>query len=444
MSDSAPDRGLHKEALLAERSVLSGILRCNSVLGDVLQVLRGPADFLVDAHRRIFAAAVCLYEAGKPVDTVTLADELFRRKEIDDVRYDYLAELWDCCETAAHAIHHAEIVRHLSIARQLIEAGTGIVRDAHDYSRPGPELLEEAERRIFAIAAENQQGTTVELRAGVPKVFDALDARRQPAHRGNADAVPTGFADLDNLTGGLRKSELIVPASRPSVGKTAFGLAVAAHAIENGVPVFMASLEQSHLELTERMLSARARVDGHKMRLGTINAEEQERLDRAGRALCQAAKLIIDDTPSQSMLRIAANARRLKLREKIGLVIVDYLQLTEPENRRDPRHEQVAQTSRRLKALARELAVPVIALAQLNRSVEERQGRPRLSDLRESGSIEADADLVLLLHRPADNQHVVEVIIAKHRNGPVGEVTLAFNRSCTCFENYARESPPWT
>jgi replicative DNA helicase len=443
MTEGAPDRGLHKETLLAERSVLSGIMQCNSVLGDVLQVLRGPADFMVDAHRRIFRAAVHLYEAGKPIDAVTLADELFRRKEIEDVRYEYLGELWDYCATAAHAVHYAEIVHHLSVARQLIEAGTAIVRDAHDYARPAPELLEEAERRIFAIGIENQQGTTAELTMAIDEAYDALDARRQPADRGKAGAVRTGFLDLDDLTGGLHNSEFVVLAARPSVGKTALGLALAANAISNGVSVFFASLEQARRELAERLLSARAQVDGHRMRLGTITAEEQDRLDQAGRTLRppQAAKMVIDDTTGQSMLRIAANARRLRLREQIGLVVVDYLQLVEPENRRDPRHEQVANISRRLKALARELAVPVVALAQLNRGVEERQGRPRLSDLRESGGIEADADVVLLMHRPPENQHVVEVLVAKQRNGPTGDLTLAFDRRYMRFENYAKDLP---
>jgi replicative DNA helicase len=441
MSDGMLERGLHTETLLAEKSVLGSILHCDAVLDDVLQVVRGPADFRVDANRRIFAAMVALHQAGKPVDMVTLADELFKRKEIDDVKYEYLSELHDCCVTAAHAVYYAEIVRDLSVARQLNAAGTRIARDAHDYVRPAPELLEEAQQAIFEIAADSQQGNVTKLRANIPRVFDILDARRRPANRGRVGAVPTGLIDIDNLTGGLGDSEFIVIASRPSVGKTTLGLTIAANAIDNGVAVFMASLEQSDLELTERMLSARARVDGHKMRLGTINAQEQDRLDQAGRALDQSADLIIDNATNQSMLRIAANARRLKLREKIGLVIVDYLQLVEPENRRDPRHEQVAGISRRLKALARELAVPVVALAQLNRGVEERQGRPRLSDLRESGGIEADADVVLLIHRPAENPHVVEVIIAKQRNGPTGEVILAFDRKCTRFENYAQDFP---
>jgi replicative DNA helicase len=256
--------------------------------------------------------------------------------------------------------------------------------------------------------------------------------------------IATGFVDLDALTAGFQNNELIIIAARPSIGKTAFSLNIARHvAVEEQMPVLFVSLEQSRVEIAERLLAAQARVDSHKLRKGHLSGDDMGKLHVAGDVL-RHANLFIDDSPSQGMLRIAANARRLKIRKPgIRLVVIDYLQLIEPENRRDPRQEQVAQISRRLKHLARELEIPVIALAQVNRSSEDRQDhRPRLADLRESGSIEQDADTCLMLHRPGrfdggQEDNIIEVIVAKQRNGPTGEVTLAWIKNYMRFENYA-------
>jgi replicative DNA helicase len=258
--------------------------------------------------------------------------------------------------------------------------------------------------------------------------------------------LSTGYIDLDEITAGLQNSELIIIAARPSVGKTAFSLNLVRNmAVEGGVPVFFVSLEQSRIELAERLLCCQSRVDSHKLRKGHLSDDETRKLIEAGGVL-RNAKLYIDDTPGQGMLRIAANARRLKLRAGLKLVVIDYLQLIEPDNRRDPRQEQVAQISRRLKFLARELQIPVIALAQVNRSSEDRQDhRPRLADLRESGSIEQDADTVLMLHRPdrydPGQQGVIEVIVAKQRNGPTGEITLSYLKEFMRYEDFAVGSP---
>jgi replicative DNA helicase len=259
--------------------------------------------------------------------------------------------------------------------------------------------------------------------------------------------LPTGYIDLDDKTAGLQNSELIIIAARPSVGKTAFALNLVRHiAVEEAQPVFFVSLEQSRIELAERLLCCQARVDSHKLRKGHLSADDIQKLSEAGEVL-RPAKLWIDDSPGQGMLRIAANARRLKLRHKIGLVVIDYLQLIEPDNRRDSRQEQVANISRRLKFLARELQIPVVALAQVNRSSEDRQDhRPRLADLRESGSIEQDADTVMLLHRPemyepGQHEGTVEVLIAKQRNGPTGEITLTYIKQFMRFENFAVAEP---
>jgi replicative DNA helicase len=259
--------------------------------------------------------------------------------------------------------------------------------------------------------------------------------------------LPTGFAELDEVTAGLQPSALVIIAARPSVGKTAFSLALARHVIVNERhPVFFVSLEQSRVEIAERLLCSQGRVDSHRLRTGKLTSDDMERLIEASNVL-QQGTLFIDDTAMQGMMRIAANARRLKRQHDIKMVVIDYLQLIEPENRRDPRQEQVAQISRRLKALAKELDIPVVALAQVNRASEDRQDhRPRLSDLRESGSIEQDADTVMILHRPdryepGQHEGIIEVIVAKNRNGPVGEVTLKYIKQYLAYEDHAVTTP---
>jgi replicative DNA helicase len=257
--------------------------------------------------------------------------------------------------------------------------------------------------------------------------------------------IATGYLDLDEKTAGLQNNELVIVAARPSVGKTSFALNLVRNMVLDEKCVFFVSLEQSRTELAERLLCAQGRVDSHRLRKGHLNADEMQRLmDASGQF--EKAKLYIDDSPAQGMLRIAANARRLKMRQQLDIVIIDYLQLIEPDSKRDSRQEQVAAISRRLKFLAKELQIPVVALAQLNRSSEDREGhRPRLSDLRESGSLEQDADTVMLLHRPdaepGQQGEVIDVVIAKQRNGPTDTVTLTFLKQFMRFENFAVETP---
>ena len=430
----------------AERSVLGSMLRDNGVIGDVVQVVR-LENFYADAHRKVFAAIIALYDRGHPVDLVTLAEHLKEQKHIDDIGgYAYLAELWDAAPTAANAEYYARIVRDKAVVRHLIHASTEVLRDAYDQAQPADELLEAAERKILDIAEMGVTGQTFTLEEALAQAYDRIDTRHQRDQLA-ISGLPTGFIDLDDKTAGLQNSELIVVAARPSCGKTAFSLNVVRHiAVEEGHPAFFVSLEQSRIELAERLLCCQARVDSHRLRKGTLSADDMQKLIEAGGRL-RNAKLFIDDTPGQGMLRIAANARRLKARHGIKVVVIDYLQLIEPDNRRDSRQEQVAHISRRLKFLARELQIPVFALAQVNRSSEERQDhRPRLADLRESGAIEQDADTVLLLHRPelfepGQHEGIVEVIIAKQRNGPTGEVTLTFLKQFMRFENFAVASP---
>jgi replicative DNA helicase len=431
----------------AERSVLGSMLRDNKVIGDVVNVVRAE-HFYTDAHQKIFRGLTTLYiDRGQPADLVTLADHLQQERQIEDVgNYPYLAELWDAAPTAANAEYYAKIVREKGMVRALIHASNEILRDAYDQAQPAEELLGSAEHKIFEIANKGVVAQTFSLYDIVAEAYERLDARLK---RDNQDAyeLPTGFLDLDDKTAGLHKSELVILAARPSVGKTAFALNIARHIIvDQKRPVFFVSLEMSRVELAERLLCCQGKVDGHKLRKGMLGSDDTDRLLDAG-GILRKARLFIDDSPAQNMLRISANARRLRLREKIDLVIIDYLQLIEPENRRDPRQEQVAQVSRRLKFMAKDLGIPVLALAQVNRGSEDRQDhRPRLADLRESGSIEQDADTVLMLHRPelyepGQHEGTVEIIIAKQRNGPTGEITLTFLKQFMRFENFAAGIP---
>ncbi len=443
--DQGGSQRLPPHNLEAERSVLGSMIRDNSVIADVVNILRAE-NFYVFAHQKIYEALTTLaIERGQPADVVTLANHLREQQLIEDVGgYAYLSELWDAAPSAANAEYYARIVRDKSIVRDLIHACNEIQRNAYDQAQPADELLDGAERQILDIAQLGLTGHTVTLQQAMNEAYDRIDSRKQHEH--SSSGIPTGYLDLDNLTAGLQNSELVIIAARPSVGKTSFALNIVRHiTVEEELPVFFVSLEQSRTELAERLLCCQARVNSHSLRKGHLSDEDMQKLINAGDVL-RSAKLFLDDSPGQGMLRIAANARRLKLRHSIKLVVIDYLQLIDPDNRRDNRQEQVASISRRLKFLARELEVPVVALAQVNRASEDRQDhRPRLADLRESGAIEQDADTVMLLHRPelyepGQNENIVEVIIGKQRNGPTGDINLTYIKQYMRFENFAVET----
>ena len=436
---------LPPQNLDAERSVLGSILRDNTVLDDVVQIVRTP-NFYTDAHQKIFDACVKMRDHGDAIDLVTLREYLAAQKQIEDVGgVTYLASLWDAAPTAANAVYYARIVRDKGLVRNLIHASTEILRDAYDQAAPATELLEGAERKIFDIAQMGVTGQYISLKDALDEAYRRIDVRvgRGPT---SVSGVATGFIDLDEKTAGLQASELIIVAARPSVGKTAFSLNLVRNMIvQEQKTVFFVSLEQSRIELVERLLCSQGKVDSHRLRKGQLSADDMSRLVEAGDQL-SSAKLFIDDSPAQGMLRITANARRLKMRHGLDIVFIDYLQLIEPENKRDSRQEQVGAISRRLKFLAKELEIPVVALAQVNRSSEDRQDhKPRLSDLRESGSIEQDADTVMLLHRPdaepGQQGETIDIIIAKQRNGPTDTVTLTFLKPFMRFENFAVEPP---
>ena len=433
--------------LEAEQSVLGSIIRENNVLSDVVQIVEHPDHFYTDAHRKVFSAILELYGLSKPIDLVTLGEQLHQNKHVEDIGgYGYLAQIYDATPAAANAEYYARIVRDKSILRSLIHAGGDILRAAQNPSGPAQQVLEEAERKIFHIAETGIIGQYYTLEQALNEAYDRIDARHQ-RDPSAVSGLPTGFVDLDNITAGLQDSEMIIVAARPSVGKTAFTLGLVRNmAVDEGLPVFYVSLEQSRIELAERLLSCQAAFDGQRLRRGHLSSEDMQRIIAAG-AILREAKIFIDDSPGQTMLRIMANARRLKHRHGIRAVFVDYLQLVEPDDRKESRQEQVAVISRRLKFMAKDLKIPVVACAQLNRAVEHRaEGEPKLADLRESGSIEQDADTVMLLHRPKDKNTgqdidgVLKIIIAKQRNGPTGSVMLTHIKHFMRFENYA--GPP--
>jgi replicative DNA helicase len=449
-----PDSGalgdrLPPQNLEAERSVLGSMLLDNDVLHEIVPIL-GVSDFYRDVHQTIYQAIRDLYDEGKGIDAVTLADELIRRDQFDKIGGDEtVTEIVDSVPHAANAKYYAKIVRERAISRQLIDGATEIIRDGYSNQYTAQELLELAERKIFAIAEEQIQGDTLELKDLITQAMDAIAARAESGGH-TITGVGSGLIDLDDITGGFQPGQLVVLAARPSMGKTALALNICDHAaIERKTTVLCVSLEMGHQEIAERLLCARSRVDGHKLRTGMgLGNREMGQLGKAFGELSKGAPIFIDDTPARNMLQITASARRLRLRSKLGLIVVDYIQLVDSEDARESRQEQIAKISRRLKTLARELEVPVIALSQLNRAVESREDRrPRMADLRESGAIEQDADIVLLLHRPEyydanDRPGIAELIVAKNRNGRTGDVPMTFLKNIMRFENIATVAEP--
>lgn len=427
----------------AEAAVLGSMLKQNACIVEVAATI-GAEDFYSDAHQKIYRAVMAVWGRGAPVDAETLADELHRQKFIDDVGgYPYLGELLGCVATAANAEWHARIVREKSVQRQLIHAGTEIVRDAHDGSSRAEEMLEQAERKVFAIGASAYTPQIVLLSQAISEVHDLWDAR---VSGDGGRGLATGFLDLDAVLGGLRDGELTIIGARPSMGKTALGAQIGFNIAKAGKSVMFISLEQSRLELTERLLALDGHVDLFKLKRGlNLGEEEYRRLALTSSELSHL-KFWIDDTPNMTFMRIASTARRIKSRKGLDLLCVDYLQLIEPDqaDRKASRQEQVSNISRRLKLLARDLKIPMLVLAQVNRGLEDRADqRPRLSDLRESGAIEQDADVVMFIHRPGltdpspENEGVAEILVRKQRNGPTGELKLVFQKQFTRFENWA-------
>jgi len=444
---------LPPQNLDAERGVLGSLLLDPTFCDDVLLVLR-PDDFYADANQKLFRHIVEMHSDGLQIDVTLLVERLKTAGELEAVGgRAYLAEVAQSVGVAAHAVRYAEIVRDKATLRALIHASSEILRDAYEPTLAPDELVGQAEQKVFTIHDNRSSDQVSNIHDILMETFDLIDHRME---HGGASGVPTGFVDLDNLTGGLHDSELVILASRPSMGKTAFATNIAEHVtIHENIPVLFVSLEMARHELAQRLLSSQGKIDGQKFRSGLMSKDEREKLVEASTKL-SSAPLYIDDSPSRSISQIAACARRLKRREGLGVLVVDYLQLIQPDNPNDPRQEQVARMSRRLKALARELKIPVLCVAQLNRQVEVGTGkearRPRLSHLRESGAIEQDADVVMFVHREeyfhsrekAEEMDIIgkgEIMVAKQRNGPTGDVKLTWLHRHTRFESLAEQQP---
>lgn len=438
---------LPPQNLEAEKGVLGSLLLVPEVCDDVALLLRAE-DFYSHANQIIYSHLLALHNDGRHGDITLLVDRLTKEGDLESIGgIDYLGQVAQSVPTAANAVYYAEIVRDKATLRALIHASTDILREAYDQSLEARELLSRAEEKVFAILEQKGTADVAPLEDVLHQAMDRIDARLMKG--GGIGGMSTGFADLDGMTGGLHENELVIIAARPSMGKTAFAANIAEHvSIKDNVATLFVSLEMSRLELAERMLCSHGRINGHKLRNGFISPVDRKKLVEASARMSQAP-LFIDDSPSRTMTEIAATARRLKRRSNLALIVIDYLQLIEPDNPKDPRQEQVAKIARRLKGLARELKVPVVCLAQLNRQAEvSRDNRPRLSHLRESGAIEQDADVVMFVHRDEyyqtneeDRARVAgqaDIILAKQRNGPVGEVKLSWLQDYTRFENLAR------
>lgn len=430
----------------AEMAVLGSMIIDPEVIGPVCMIVSTDDMFYKEEHRVLFHVLCELYEKNNAIDALLLHSTLTTRNELEAAGgYDYLKEILGTVPSAANAEHYAAIVREKATLRHLITACTQTIKDIYDSGDPATVVLDRGEKRIFDIAQQKVSNEAVPLTQVLHETFEMLD-RNQGEH---LSGVPTGFTELDNLTSGLQRGELIIIAARPSVGKTALAMNMVEHVgIDLKRPVAVFSLEMSKQQLAQRMLCSRSGVDAHKLRRGQLTKQDRDALAYAVGELSQG-QIFIDDTPGLTLMDLRTKGRRLKMQHHIEFLIVDYLQLMEAP-REENRQQQISSISRGVKALARELDLPVVCLSQLNRASESENRLPRTSDLRESGSIEQDADVVMLLHREAvmhrgdqewmdanpDKINEALLIIAKQRNGPCDNVKMTFLSSSTKFVNY--------
>jgi replicative DNA helicase len=444
-----PEGRVPPQAIDVEAQVLGAMLLEREAIAKVIEVLDEDA-FHADYHRRIFQAMLVMFDRSEPVDIVTLSEELRRRGDLDRVGGEgYLVELTTRVTSAANVEFHARIVLEKSLMRSLITAGSSIAGRAYSPTEDAFDLLDEAEQTVFRISEKRLKKSFTSMHKAVHDTLEMLESIH--GKHGGVTGVPTGFRDLDTLTGGWQNSDLVIIAGRPSSGKTAFALSLSRNAAlhsekPTGVGIF--SLEMSMQQLVMRLLCAEAKVDAHLVRTGRLPDDDWKRLS-IGAGRLTNTQVYIDDTASLGILELRAKARRLKAERNIGLIVVDYLQLMQGPKNAENREKEISAISRSLKALAKELNIPVIALSQLSRAVESRTDkRPILSDLRESGAIEQDADVVAFVHRSEmyedpnseeyrDVSGTAEIIVGKQRNGPTGDIKLAFVRKYARFENLA-------
>ncbi|MDC7126092.1 MAG: replicative DNA helicase [Spirochaetales bacterium] len=429
----------------AEKASLGAVLLDQEAVDSVLRFLRAD-DFYRTSHKKIFQAIVDLSNQSQPIDLITLAEKLRDKGELEMCGgAAYISTLSDFVPTSANVEYYAKIVREQSVRRQLIKTASEMISWAHDDTREGNEIIEEAEKKIFEITDSNTNTTYKNAGEIVEKTINDIERlyKKKEAYTG----VPSGFSDLDQMTSGFQNSEFIIIGARPSIGKTALALTMASNmAIHQKISVGFFSLEMSDMALMQRVVASESRINSGALRSGMFKMSDFSKLMEAASRIYEAP-LFVDDTPNMKLLQIRSTARRLKAQEDIKIMFIDYIGLIEPENKgRTPRHEQIGEISRSLKALARELQIPIVCLSQVGRQAEGEA--PKLSDLRESGSIEQDADVVMFLHRdrmPKEedgNQGAgreTKLIVAKQRNGPTGNVELVFIPQYTRFESHSKE-----
>ncbi|MED4405687.1 replicative DNA helicase [Heyndrickxia coagulans] len=428
----------------AEQAVLGAIFLEPSAFITASEILTAD-DFYRNAHQKIFQVFVKLNDAGKAVDLVTVAEELSATRQLEDAGgLSYLSELAASVPTAANIAYYAGIVAEKALLRRLIRTATHIAQEGYTREDDVDELLDEAERSIMEVAQRKNAGDFKHIKDVLVSTYDNIEMLHN--RKGDVTGIPTGFYELDRMTAGFQRNDLIIVAARPSVGKTAFALNIAQNVgTKTGENVAIFSLEMGAEQLVMRMLCAEGNIDAQRLRTGALTDEDWRKLTMAMGSLSNSG-IYIDDTPGVRVTEIRSKCRRLKQEHGLGMVVIDYLQLIQGSaHSRENRQQEVSEISRSLKALARELEVPVIALSQLSRSVEQRQDkRPMMSDIRESGSIEQDADIVAFLYREdyyeqdTENKNIIEIIIAKQRNGPVGTVQLAFVKEYNKFVNLER------
>ncbi len=439
------------QALEVEKSVLGAMLIEKEAVGIAIENIDETV-FYRGAHRKIFLAMESLYEKNEPIDVITLTEELKKREELDDVGGTYyLTELAAMVPSAANIEYHLKIIREKSLLRQLINVCGSIIKVAYDEQEEAEKILDVAEAEVLSVSKTHRQQSFSLIKPLITETIHEMERLHQTA-KGGIIGVPSGYRDMDNITSGFQKSDLVILAGRPSMGKTAFALNLARNAaVEHKVPIGLFSLEMSNQQLVQRLLCMESEIDSQRLRTGKLSNDEWPKLSRRIGGLVEAP-IYIDDTASIDVLKLRARARRMAAEKNIGMIIIDYLQLMEGPRGIESRQQEISYISRSLKTLAKELEVPVVALSQLSRAVESRTDRrPTLADLRESGAIEQDADVVMFVYRPeaygianfdddekTPSDNMVEIIIGKHRNGPIGSVKLVFLKNYGKFHNYTR------
>ena len=441
------DLKLPPQNIEAERSVLGALMLDKDAIIKVANLLR-EGDFYKDDHNMIYEAMVELYEKHEPIDVLSLSNRLEEKGQLDKIGgSSYLATLVNSVPSSSNVAHYAKVVQKKSTLRKLITTASEIVELGYREEEDVEKILDEAEQKLFAISQKYLKQDFIPIRSILEAAFNRIDELHKGDHK--LRGIPTGFPDMDSILAGLQKSDLVILAARPSIGKTTLALDLARQiAVKEKIPVGIFSLEMSSDQLIDRMLAAESGVDLWRLRTGRLKTGDgDDDFQRIGQAMgiLSEAPIFIDDAGSANVMEIRTMARRLQSEQNVGLIIIDYLQLMEGRRSSDNRVNEISEISRALKQLARELNIPVVALSQLSRAVESRSPQiPKLSDLRESGSIEQDADVVMFLYREdrekpdTPNKNIVEVHIAKHRNGPIGRMSLYFNENSTTFKSLER------